>query len=137
MYADRITDSMKAALDETNRRRAIQLEYNEKHNIKPASIVKQVRDLTDRLKAAAGGDDHAPKKGQIRKDAAPEDMSKAELDKLTREIEKLMKQAAKDLEFEKAAALRDQMMELRKVLVLKGDKNDPLAVAAAADAFEE
>ena len=133
MYADRMTDSMQRAIAETERRRAVQVAYNEQHGITPASIIKQVRDLTDRVKAQQAFD--------AKEDAAPtptpQDMSRAELDKLIRELEKEMKQAAKDLAFEKAAALRDQVLELRKVLVLKADKNDLLAVGAAADVFEE
>ncbi|MBX3061484.1 MAG: excinuclease ABC subunit UvrB [Anaerolineae bacterium] len=113
MYADKITDSMRRAIDETTRRRAIQVEYNEKHNIKPASIVKQIRDLTDRVKAQVAEEKHE------HHEVAPEELSVAELNQMVREIEKSMKAAAKNLEFEKAAALRDQIVELRKIMVLK------------------
>jgi excinuclease ABC subunit B len=155
MYADRITDSMRVALDETERRRAIQVAYNQAHGIEPRAIVKEVRDLTDRIRAqlveessaegapngsAAHGKGKAGKRGkpgEADRTPSPEDMSKSELDKMIREIEKIMRQAAKELEFEKAAALRDQILELRRVMVLKSDSGDLLAVSAAADVFEE
>jgi len=107
MYADRMTDSMRYAIDETNRRRAIQQAHNEAHGIEPQSIVKQVRDLTDRVKMAA------EKRADYR--AAP-DLPKAEARYLVAEMEKQMKEAAGRLEFEKAALLRDQIFELRKQL---------------------
>jgi excinuclease ABC subunit B len=113
MYADKMTDSMRRAIDETNRRRAIQQEYNVTHNITPMSIVKQIRDLTDRIKAQV-----APEE-QAKAEVSPEDLSVAELNQMVREIEKSMKAAAKNLEFEKAAALRDQIVELRKIMVIK------------------
>jgi excinuclease ABC subunit B len=104
MYADRITDSMQRAIDETNRRRAIQTEYNKEHGIVPASIVKAVRDLTDSVRAAAEEKAKTP----IGK------MPKDEMARLIKELEKQMKQAAQELEFEKAALLRDQIFELRQ-----------------------
>jgi excinuclease ABC subunit B len=109
MYADRITDSMKRAIEETERRRKIQAAYNEEHAIVPATIVKEVRDLTDRVRREA-----APK-GEPGMALArlPAD----ELARLIRELEKQMKAAAQDLEFEKAALLRDQIFELRAALV--------------------
>ncbi len=107
MYADKMTDSMKYAIDETNRRRAIQQAHNEAHGIQPHSIVKEVRDLTDRVKMAA------EKRADYR--AAP-DLPKAEARYLVEEMEKQMKEAAGRLEFEKAALLRDQIFELRKQL---------------------
>ena len=117
MYADKMTDSMKYAISETNRRREIQVAYNKEHNIKPASIIKQVRDLTDRVKAQVAEEKAAEKAADI----SPADLSISELDKMVKELEKNMKAAAKDLEFEKAAALRDQVIELRRVMVLKED----------------
>jgi excinuclease ABC subunit B len=107
MYADRITDSMQRAIDETNRRRAVQQEYNEKHGIEPQSIVKEVRDLTDRVRMAAEqrAEYHAP--GQL---------PPAEVTYLVSALEQQMKEAAANLEFEKAALLRDQIFELRKQL---------------------
>jgi len=110
MYADKITDSMRRAIDETNRRRAIQIKYNQEHGIIPASIVKAVRDLTDSVRAAEA------------KAAVGPTMPKDEITRLIRELEKQMKQAAQALEFEKAALLRDQIFELRQELE---DRNVP------------
>jgi excinuclease ABC subunit B len=120
MYADKMTDSMKFAIGETDRRREIQLEYNRVHNIQPISIIKQVRDLTDRVKAQV----HQQEKHTVEEEISPADMSMSELDKMVKELEKAMRTAAKDLEFEKAAALRDQIVELRRVMVLK---QEPIA----------
>jgi excinuclease ABC subunit B len=106
MYADRITDSMQRAIDETDRRRAIQQRYNEEHGIEPQSIVKEVRDLTDRVRAVA------EEKVEYRVAELP----KAEVGYLIDELQKQMKEAAANLEFEKAALLRDQVFELRKQL---------------------
>jgi excinuclease ABC subunit B len=131
MYADKITDSMKHALDETDRRRAIQLAYNQEHNIKPASIVKEIRDLTDRVKAQVA----EQKQDEQAAEVSPADLSMGELDKMVKELEKAMKTAARDLEFEKAAALRDQIIELRRVMVLKQEK--PELAAAGPGMFDE
>ncbi len=109
MYADKTTDSMKRALDETNRRRQIQIEHNEAHHIVPASIVKAVRDLTQQLRAVA------EEKAEYRVNT-PAQLPKDELARLIRELEKQMKDAAHQLEFEKAALLRDQIMDLRQSL---------------------
>lgn len=109
MYADKITDSMKRAIDETNRRREIQIEYNEAHHIVPAGIVKAVRDLTQQLRAVA------EEKAEYRVNT-PAQLPKDELARLIRELEKQMKDAAQQLEFEKAALLRDQIMDLRQSL---------------------
>jgi excinuclease ABC subunit B len=114
MYANTMTDSMKRAIDETNRRRAIQEAYNQEHHIVPASIIKQVRDLTDRVKAMVEDDEKAAA-GPVN----PADLSKDELNKMIKELEKEMKAAAQALAFEKAAALRDQIVELRGVMVDK------------------
>ncbi len=111
MYADQMTDSMKRAIDETNRRRAKQVAYNEAHHIQPVSIFKAVRDLTDQLSVKAV----AEPKADYRTRGEP-GMPKNELQRVIAELEKQMKEAAKNLEFEKAAALRDQMYELRKIL---------------------
>ncbi len=131
MYADKMTDSMKLALDETDRRRAIQLAYNQEHNIKPASIVKQVRDLTDRVKSQVVEQKQDEKAAAV----SPADLSMSELDKMVKELEKAMKTAAKDLEFEKAAALRDQIIELRRVMVLKQEQ--PELAAAGPGMFDD
>jgi len=109
MYADTITDSMKRAIDETNRRRKIQMEYNAAHNIVPQGIVKQVRDLTDRVRVAAEG------KAEYRV-GVPFQMEQSDAARLITELEKQMKDAAKNWEFEKAALLRDQIFELRQML---------------------
>ncbi len=112
MYADKITDSMRKAIDETNRRRQVQVAYNEEHHIVPAGIVKSVRDLTSRLRAVA------EEKGEYKVNSAAQ-LPKDELARLIKELEKQMKEAAVQLEFEKAALLRDQVFELRHALVDK------------------
>jgi len=104
MYADKMTDSMKRAIDETSRRRAIQTKHNEEHGIVPASIVKAVRDLTDAMRS------RVEEKDQPTVTRMPKD----EVARLIRELEKQMKQAAQQLEFEKAALLRDQILQLRQ-----------------------
>jgi excinuclease ABC subunit B len=106
MYADRMTDSMQRAIDETNRRREVQLAYNEAHGIQPQSIVKEVRDLTDRVRAVA------EEQVAYRVEGLP----KVEIGYLIDQLENQMKEAAANLEFEKAALLRDQVFELRKQL---------------------
>ncbi|HEY1015517.1 MAG TPA: excinuclease ABC subunit UvrB [Herpetosiphonaceae bacterium] len=117
MYADRITPSMQHAIDETKRRRKIQDDYNVAKGIEPRGIVKEVRDLTDRLKKVA------EEKATYQADSAGGmDLSKDELFKLVTDLEKQMKQAAKELEFEKAALLRDQVHELRRTLALIDDQ---------------
>jgi excinuclease ABC subunit B len=115
MYASHMTDSMKRAIEETNRRRAIQHQHNEEHGIIPRSIIKQVRDLTDRVKSMVGNQQAQTVGGAIRL----ESISKEDLSKMIRELEKEMRTAAQALEFEKAAALRDQINELRGTLVDK------------------
>ena len=111
MYADRITDSMKFAIDETNRRRAKQVKYNEEHGIIPVSIHKAIHDLTEEMSPRAV----AEMRGEYNvKD--PGAMPRKELQRIIAEMEKQMKEAAKNLEFEKAAALRDEMYELRSIL---------------------
>lgn len=109
MYADTMTDSMKRAIDETNRRRKIQMEYNAKHNIVPQGIVKQVRDLTDRVRMTAEA--RAEYKPRARFVVEPTEGAR-----LIAELEKQMKEAARNWEFEKAALLRDQIFELRQML---------------------
>jgi excinuclease ABC subunit B len=105
MYADRLTDSMKAAIDETYRRRAIQIQYNEKHGITPIGISKSIRDLSDGVRAVA-----EERVAYEVSDLIPKD----ELARLVKDLEGQMKQAAKNLEFERAAALRDQVVEMRR-----------------------
>lgn len=111
MYADRVTDSMRRAIDETNRRRAKQVAYNDEHGIEPMSIVKAVRDLTDQVAVRAVAETKADYR--VKGAAA---LSKSEIQQLIGEMEKQMKIAAQDLEFEKAAALRDQIFVLRAIL---------------------
>src|SRR5512139_784318 len=111
MYADRMTDSMKFAIDETNRRRAKQMKYNEEHGIIPISIHKAIHDLTEEMSPKAV----AEMRGEYNaKDASG--LPRKELQRIIAEMEKQMKEAAKNLEFEKAAALRDEMYELRTLL---------------------
>ena len=115
MYADTMTRSMKAAIDETYRRRARQIEHNEEHGIVPRGIVKEIKDITDRVRAvaeeeagyAAGG-----KPGIIA------EIPRDELLRMVKELEGQMKAAARDLEFEKAALLRDQIIELRRITMV-------------------
>jgi excinuclease ABC subunit B len=105
MYADLVTDSMRRAIEETYRRRRLQVEYNEKHGITPAGIRKAIKDISSRLKSVA-------------EESAPYDtgagMSPDVVLKLVKEMEQQMKQAARQLEFEKAALLRDQIVKLRR-----------------------
>ena len=108
MYADNMTDSMKAAITETERRREIQSRYNKEHGITPQTIKKAVRDLISISKAIA--------KEEMRFEKDPESMSREELEKLIGSVQKKMKQAAADLNFEAAAELRDKMVELKKLL---------------------
>ena len=108
MYADTMTDSMRNAIEETNRRRAIQEEYNKEHNIKPTTIKKAVRDLIAVSKAVA--------ETEVKLQKDPESMSRKELTKLIAQVEKQMRAAAADLNFEQAAQLRDKMIELKKNL---------------------
>lgn len=117
MYADQITEAMQTAIDETNRRRKKQQDYNEAHGIIPVSISKTVRDITERLSAGAHAHAVAEGGGLYSVDRkASSGMPKNELQRLISEMEKQMKQAARDLEFEKAAALRDQIYELKAIL---------------------
>ena len=107
MYADTITESMRKAIEETERRRKAQLEYNARHGIRPESIRKAVRDLTDRVRQVA------EEKPTWRTGPLPKD----ELARLIKDLERQMKEAARNLEFEKAALLRDQIFELRRELL--------------------
>ena len=108
MYADTITDSMRVAIDETNRRREIQQAYNEEHGITPTTIKKSVRDLIAISKKVA--------QEELNFSKSPESMNRGELEKLIKDVEKKMKVAAADLNFEAAAELRDRMRDLRKML---------------------
>lgn len=108
MYADTITDSMRTAMDETQRRREIQMKYNEEHGITPQTIRKSVRDLISISKKVAAE--------ELRMEKDPESMSRKELEKLIGDLSKQMKKAAAELNFESAAELRDKLVELKKVL---------------------
>lgn len=109
MYADTMTDSMKAAIEETKRRRQVQMEYNEKHGITPKTIHKSVRDLISISKKVSS------EEMKLEKD--PESMSEKELQAAIKDINKKMKKAAAELNFEVAAELRDQMIEFKKKLL--------------------
>ena len=108
MYADNMTDSMRTAIEETKRRRIIQQKYNEEHGITPQTIKKAVRDLISISKEIA--------REEVAFAKDPESMDKKELEKLIAQVEKQMRKAAADLDFETAAVLRDQMVELKKNL---------------------
>jgi len=112
MYADRITDSMKRAIDETSRRRAKQVRFNQEHGIVPVSIHKAIRDLTDQMSPKAVSE----MKGEYKTGKHKDVTSRIELQRVIAEMEKQMKEAAKNLEFERAAALRDEMYELKSIL---------------------
>ena len=106
MYADTMTDSMRLAIQETERRRTVQMAYNEEHGITPTTIQKSVRDLISISKKVAAE--------ELRMEKDPESMSKKELEKLAKDLEKQMKKAAAELNFEAAAELRDKMVEIKK-----------------------
>ena len=108
MYADTITDSMRVAIDETQRRREIQQKYNEEHGITPTTIKKSVRDLIAISKKVA--------KEELNFKKDPESMNAKELEKLIADIQKKMKKAAAELNFEAAAEYRDKMVELKNML---------------------
>lgn len=108
MYADTVTDSMRQAIDETMRRRQIQMAYNEEHGITPTTIQKSVRDLISISKKVAAE--------EMRLEKDPESMSRKELEKLIADVTKQMRKAASELNFEAAAELRDKMTELKKQL---------------------
>ena len=108
MYADMITDSMQLAMEETKRRREIQIKYNEEHGITPKTIQKSVRDLISISKKVAAE--------EMRMEKDPESMSRKELEKLVADITRQMKKAAAELNFETAAELRDKLLQLKKSL---------------------
>lgn len=114
MYADRITNSMEKTISETNRRRIIQAEYNEKHGIEPKTIIKKIRDLIVATRVAEKAEDYFANKD-------PESMSRQEIDKLIIKMTQEMRKAAADLQFENAAEIRDQLTQLKKQLAKLGD----------------
>ena len=109
MYADRVTDSMRNAIEETYRRRDLQEDYNTDHDIVPQGIQKAVHDITERVRQVA--------ESRAVYETVPSEISTENVASAVRELEKQMKQAARNLEFEKAAALRDQMVELRRLMI--------------------
>ncbi len=115
MYADHVTDSMARAIDETSRRREKQISYNEEHGIEPRTIIKEVRDLAGEIAQRRAATIAEEKAAYV----SSADLPKDELNRLIKELEKQMKAAAQALEFEKAAILRDQIVELRQIMVLK------------------
>jgi excinuclease ABC subunit B len=116
MYADKVTDSMQRAIFETQRRRKLQQEYNEEHGIDPQTVVKAIRDVGMRLKQVADVENVYEKGGRP---IAAGELPKDELMRLVKDLELQMKTAAKELAFEKAAALRDEIVDLRGLLVLQ------------------
>ena len=108
MYADKITDSMRVAIEETERRRKLQQQYNEEHDITPQTIKKSVRDLIAISKKVAAA--------EMNMEKDPESMSEKEITKLIAEVEKKMKKAAAELNFEAAAEYRDKLIELKNYL---------------------
>ncbi|MBX3031528.1 MAG: excinuclease ABC subunit UvrB [Chloroflexi bacterium] len=124
MYADRITESMQVAIDETNRRRSVQEAHNREHGIEPRTIIREIRDINDRLRAVA----EAPGAyGSDRGDLS--EMSKVQVDKLVAQLEAEMRAAAKQLEFERAAAIRDEIQTIR-LRVLEEDASTKVLQAA-------
>ena len=121
MYADVITDSMRKAIDETYRRREIQEAYNREHDITPQGIRKAVRDITDRVKAVA---ERRPTYN------VRQDMPREDLLRVIKELESQMKLASRALEFEKAALIRDEVMELRKVMASGKDQDSERSPAS-------
>ena len=113
MYADTVTRSMQYAIDETNRRRKIQVAFNERHNITPRGIKKGVKTLSDRIKAMSGTDATDGKSVSVALAGIPKD----EALRLIKDLESQMRSAAKQLDFEKAAQLRDQIIEVRRSMI--------------------
>ena len=118
LYADVMTDSMKRAIDETARRRATQLAHNEEHGIVPASIQKAIRDITDQVRRVA---EESPAYGSDSSRPARQQQTKDQIARLIKDLEKQMKDASRQLEFEQAALLRDQIVDLRRDLVGEED----------------
>ena len=111
MYADRMTDSMQHAIDETNRRRTIQADHNKLHGIEPISIQKEVHDITEGIKGIS--------ENRTRYNVVRQEMSRTDMFKVVKDLEVQMKESAKALQFEKAAQFRDEIFELRRLLALE------------------
>ena len=105
MFADKITKSMNLAISETQKRRSVQMKYNLEHNLKPESIIKEIKDITERVKTNSENIEKTDYK----------DLSKEEIKRLSKKLEKEMKTLASCMEFEKAALIRDQLIDLRKL----------------------
>ncbi len=122
MYADKVTDAMDMAIQETNRRRAKQVAYNQEHGIEPVTIIKAVHDITEHLTSGAGVSVGAVAEGRGEyKTRRESKMPLKEMERVIKELENQMKAAAKELQFERAAALRDQIYELRAMLADEAD----------------
>ena len=115
MYADNVTKSMRRAIDETNRRRKIQTAYNESHHITPRGIIKEVKSLSERIKEMSGATAESSDAKSVA--TALAGIPKDEALRLIKDLESQMRTAAKQLEFEKAAQLRDQIIELRRSMI--------------------
>ena len=126
MYADRITESMKVAIEETDRRRAVQVQFNADHGIEPTTIIKGIRDINDRLRAVA---ENTVMYSSERRDKDLAAADQAEVERLVAKMEAEMRVAAKQLEFERAAALRDEIQQIR-LRVLEQDASVMVARAA-------
>jgi excinuclease ABC subunit B len=127
MYADRMTDSMKAAIEETDRRRAVQERYNTEHGIVPATIVKGIRDINDQLRSVA----EATTMYTSERDSRLAELDRGKVEQLVTRMEAEMRAAAKELEFERAAALRDEIQQIRLRIL---DEDQSTIVARAAEA---
>jgi len=121
MYADRVTDSMKKAIDETYRRRDLQDAHNREHGIQPQSIQKEVHDITEGIKAIA--------ENRARYNLVRREMSRTDMFRVVKDLEVQMKEAARNLQFEKAAQFRDEIFELRRLLALEEKTLLPAALA--------
>jgi hypothetical protein len=129
MYADAVTESMRAAIDETDRRRGIQEAYNREHGIEPQTIVKSIRDINQRLRAVAETTAvYRSDRGELADKALSQDNEKA-IERLIVQMEAEMRAAARELEFERAAALRDEIQQIR-LRVLEQDQSVVVARAA-------
>ena len=126
MYADRITDSMKQAIDETNRRRTIQNDFNRQHGVEPQSIQKEVHDITEGIKAIA--------ENRSRYNVVRKEMSRTDMFRVVKDLEVQMKEAARNLQFEKAAQFRDEIFELRRLLALEEATLAPAGFSADREA---
>ena len=130
LYADKITDSMKRAIGETERRRAKQVLHNELHRITPRSIVKEVRDLIDGVYSEKAGKEADRLERDAVQRAKVEDMSEKDISREIKRLEKLMLEHARNLEFEKAARVRDQLGILKEQ-AFGASGSDNLVVLAA------